>query len=196
MLRVKWWHLSLLCVAMLSMNGHAEPATNDDPPQITFDTEQGMVITNEVNITGTYIDEALPFDLVWKVYDDVSIVDSGNLSSNLQQLPLNQSSRELWSFHLPLNFSSIGPCSCVIEIEGTDALQQTGTAQLIVFSQSDNSGVQLPRVIFDSTESTDKLSGIGQVSAIARDVDSAPDLQWSLTGDSTIAQSCALSWIE
>ena len=178
------------------MNGHAEPATNDDPPQITFDTEQGMVITNEVNITGTYIDEALPFDLVWKVYDGVSIVDSGNLSSNLQQLPLNQSSREIWSFHLPLNFSSIGPCSCVIEIEGTDASQQTGTAQLIVFSQSDNSGVQLPRVIFDSTESTDKLSGIGQVSTIARDVDSTPDLQWSLTGDSAIAQSCALSWIE
>ncbi|MED6297600.1 MAG: hypothetical protein VX828_04815, partial [Candidatus Thermoplasmatota archaeon] len=114
MFRVKWWHLSLLCLALMSMNGHAESSMNDDPPQITFDTEQGIVVTSEVNITGTYIDETLPLNLVWKVYDGVEIVEYGNLTPNLQQLPLDQSSRQLWSFHLVLNFSSIGPCSCVI----------------------------------------------------------------------------------
>ena len=111
MFRVKWWHLSLLCLALMSMNGHAESPMNDDPPQITFDTEQGIVVTSEVNITGTYIDESLPLNLVWKVYDGVEIVDYGNLTPNLQQLPLDQSSRQLWSFHLVLNFSSIGPFS-------------------------------------------------------------------------------------
>ena len=72
------------------MNGQAESSMNDDPPQITFDTEQGIVVTSEVNITGTYIDESLPLNLVWKVYDGAEIVESGDLSANLQQLPLNQ----------------------------------------------------------------------------------------------------------
>ena len=196
MFRVKWWHLSLLCLALMSMNGHAESSMNDDPPQITFDTEQGIVVTSEVNITGTYIDESLPLNLVWKVYDGAEIVESGDLSANLQQLPLNQSSRELWSFHLNLNFSSIGPCSCVIAIEGTDVSQQTETAQLIVFSEGNGDENLSPRVIFDSSHSTNKLSGVGQISAIARDDGHTPDLQWSLSNDSAIAQSCALSWIE
>ena len=51
MFRVKWWHLSLLCLALMSMNRHAESSMNDDPPQITFDTDQGIVVTSEVNIT-------------------------------------------------------------------------------------------------------------------------------------------------
>ena len=135
MFRVKWWHLSLLCLALMSMNGHAESSMNDDPPQITFDTDQGIVVTSEVNITGTYIDEMLPLNLVWKVYDGAEIVGVWRFVSQSTTTTSNQSSRELWSFHLNLNFTSIGPCSCVIAIEGTDVSQQTETAQLIVFSE-------------------------------------------------------------
>ena len=91
---------------------------NDDPPQITFDTEQGIVVTSEVNITGTYIDESLPLNLVWKVYDGAEIVESGDLSANLQQLPLNQSSRELWSFHLNLNFHLSVPARASSQLRG------------------------------------------------------------------------------
>ena len=90
-------------MALLSMSGNAESTINDDPPQITFDTEQGIVVTEEVNITGTFIDESPPLNLVWKVYNGVEIVEYGDLISNLQPQSLNQSSRELWSFHLQLN---------------------------------------------------------------------------------------------
>ncbi|DAC63603.1 MAG TPA: hypothetical protein D7I10_01695, partial [Candidatus Poseidoniales archaeon] len=169
MLRVKWWHLSLFCVALLSMSGNAESTINDDPPQITFDTEQGIVVTEEVNITGTFIDESPPLNLVWKVYNGVEIVEYGDLISNLQPQSLNQSSRELWSFHLQLNFSSIGSCSCVIAIEGTDVSQQTETAQLIVFSESEQSENLPPIVIFDTSQSMNKFSGVTEISVIARD---------------------------
>jgi len=183
-------------VALLSMSVNAESTINDDPPQITFDIEQGIVVTEEVNITGTFIDESPPLNLVWKVYNGVEIVEYGDLVSNLQPQSLNQSSRELWSFHLQLNFSSIGSCSCVIAIEGTDVSQQTETAQLIIFSESEHSENLPPIVIFDTSQSMNKFSGITEISVIARDDDHSPELQWSLTDDSAIAQSCALSWIE
>ena len=153
----------------------------------------------EVNITGTYIDEDIPTSITWKILDRTMIVDSGDVTDNLEQLPLNQSSRNIWSFTLNLNFSAISPCTCVIEIEAIDPSQQSSTSQLIVFSagaSSDSAQQFSPSVIFQSSESISKLTGIGEITVIARDYQETPQLQWSLSNDSQIAQNCALSWIE
>ena len=199
MLKGRWLYLCAFCAVFLCASTVAESNLNDDPPQVTFDIDQGALVQTEVNITGTYIDEDLPTSITWIIYDRATIVDSGELQSNLQLQPVNQSSRDIWSFNLNLNFSSIGTCSCVIEVEAIDSAQQSSVSKLIVFYAGDSAEYvqQLsPSVIFQTQAPISKLTGIDEISVIARDYLGTPQLQWSLSDDTNIAQNCALSWID
>ena len=186
----------MLCAVFFSTSVLAEHPTADDPPQVTVDIEQGRIVYEELNLTGTYIDEELPISISWRIYSDSVIVDSGSLMNSLELLPVNQSSRDIWSYNALLDFSEFSDCSCLIEIEAKDSSQQSYTSQLIVFKVGESGQSPSPRVIFSSTQSPSKLSLISEISIIARDDSFVPNIQWALSDDSEIALSCALSWIE
>ncbi|MEE2759715.1 MAG: hypothetical protein VYA86_07045 [Candidatus Thermoplasmatota archaeon] len=196
MFRAKWWHLWVLSAVFFSTTVIAEDFVIDDPPQLTIDMEQGADVGGEVNLTGTYIDEFHPETITWKIYSGETIIDSGDLVENLNRLPVNQSTRDIWTFNIGLNFSSHDSCTCIIEIEASDVIQQSASARIIVFYRADSTNSLPPGIIFDQVEAGIRLSGVAEIPVVAVADGSVSSVQWSLTDNPDVAINCALSWIE
>lgn len=199
MLKVRWWHLWVLSAVFFCSSTVTGTTVVDDPPQISLSHEQGTFVTGEFELNGTYIDEEYPTTITWEIHNGTAIVASGDLVTSLQLLPVNQSSRDMWSFEVKLNFTSIEPCSCVINVEAIDTSQQTFITQLIVFHYGDSSDSVsdlTPRAIFSSANHASKLTGIDSITVFAKDDLGDINIQWTLTTNSVIAQSCPLSWID
>ena len=199
MLKGRWWHLWVLCAVFLCSSTVAGSTVIDDPPQVSLAHQQGTIVAGEFELNGTYIDEELPTTITWEIHNGTSIVASGDLITSLQLLPVNQSSRDIWSFEVKLNFTSMEPCSCVINVEAIDASQQSFISQLIIFHYGDTSESVvdlMPRAIFTSANDVSKLTGTDSIEVFGRDDLGDTDIQWALTDNSVIAQSCALSWID
>ena len=121
---------------------------SDDPPQIIINQGQGLMVDDNLTISGTYVDEELPSILSWRMYSGLDIIDAGDLQSGLS---LNshsvESSRTTWEYSLNLNLSSYAPCSCLLEILATDTSNQDDVAQLILFVQGVELAELSPRII-------------------------------------------------
>ena len=111
----KWCILGLCVLILLSPIGAAEAVVSDDPPQIIIDQGQGVIVDENLTITGTYVDEELPALLSWRMYSGLDIIDEGDLQSSLTQTTHSvESSRTTWEYSLELNLSPYSPCSCLL----------------------------------------------------------------------------------
>ena len=199
MLKGRWWHLWVLSAVFLCSSTVTGSTVIDDPPQVILSHQQGTIVAGEFDLNGTYIDEEYPTTITWEIHNGTAIVASGDLIASLQLLPVNQSSRDMWSFEVKLNFTSMQPCSCVIIVEAIDVSQQSFISQLIVFHYGDSTESVpdlMPRAIFNSANHASKLTGLDSIDVFAKDDLGDTDIQWALTDNSIIAQSCALSWID
>ncbi|MDP6325001.1 MAG: hypothetical protein QF684_05495, partial [Candidatus Thalassarchaeaceae archaeon] len=198
--RFGWALCVLFLLAPLGMSEsaqrhHSNQSHPDDAPQIIIDQHQGLLIETSLNITGEYIDEELPIAMTWKIFNSLELIAEGDLISHLIETDdLHESSRDSWQFSLNLNFTSYAPCSCILEIEGTDTNNRIDIAQLILFSQSDNQEEQLAPSIILKVPS-EQLTGDVDLEAIAMDDEGFVGVQWSISNNSEIAMSCIQTWI-
>jgi len=198
--RFGWALCVLFLLAPLGMSEsaqrhHSNQSHPDDAPQIIIDQHQGLLIETSLNITGEYIDEELPIEMTWKIFNSLELIAEGDLISHLIETDdLHESSRDSWQFSLNLNFTSYAPCSCILEIEGTDTNNRIDIAQLILFSQSDNQEEQLAPSIILKVPS-EQLTGDVDLEAIAMDDEGFVGVQWSISNNSEIAMSCIQTWI-
>ena len=189
--------VSALCLLILiAPFGASVNEPTDDSPQITIDQNQGLNVNSNINITGTYIDEELPISITWEIYNGVERIDDGDLLGHLTESgDSHSSSRNSWQYFINLNFTSI--CSCVLEIEATDTSGQKDMAQLILFSQDDDSETlnQLnPLIIFKNP--VEQLTGEVTIDTIAMDINGFTGAQWTISNNSEIQMACIQSWIE
>jgi hypothetical protein len=186
---------SALCVLiLLSPHGISETGTWDDPPQLIFDQEQGLLIDSSLNISGTYIDEEAPTIFRWKIYDGTDVIANVNgdlLESLVLSGGVHESSRNSWEFSLDLNFSFRTHCACVLEIEIEDTSGQYVVAQLMFFQDAENFSYP-PRIVLENPPEI--IRGTVVLQPIARDADGFVGSQWTITNNSDMEILCSFHY--
>tara|TARA_B100001750_G_scaffold242640_1_gene256409 strand:- start:128 stop:1636 length:1509 start_codon:yes stop_codon:yes gene_type:complete len=191
----KWCILGLCVLILISPIGAGEAVASDDPPQIIIDQGQGLIVDENLTISGTYVDEELPSVFSWRMYNGLEIIDEGDLQSSLTQTTHSvESSRTTWEYSVELNLSPYSPCSCLLEILATDTANQDDVAQLILFSQGEEMAELAPRIIMEGN--LGKLTGTVSLNAFSLDDEGVVGAQWAITDDTEIAMSCIQSWIQ
>ena len=190
----KWCILGLSLLILLSPIVAGGDVASDDPPQIIINQGQGLMVDDNLTISGTYVDEELPSILSWRMYSGLDIIDEGDIQSGLSLDSHSvESSRTTWEYSFNLNLSSYSPCSCLLEILATDTSNQDDVAQLILFVQGVELAELSPRIIMDGD--LGQLTGTVSLSAYSLDDYGVVSAQWAISHDSDIAMSCIQSWI-
>ena len=183
--------LPLGLVILLLISSTSVVATNhfDDPIIIDVDLENGIVIDQDIIISGYVENEALPSSVRWYLSDSENQLDWGFLTDGLFELD-EISSRPRWGFEFTIEAQSFMPCACNLHILAQDSVGDPIELIRSIFFLEDSQSVP-PTVSIESPAGDSWASSTLQIAGhsfsmgdsnptlLAKVVKSTPTLQCS-----------------
>jgi len=146
--------LSLLCFAvLLAASSSVQADSEDDPPLISIDVENGASTTDTITFTGILEDEVEPSEFFWRVAKNGTAFDGGDLKSSLDEID-STSSRSQWAWSFDLSFFATGECACYVSLHSKDASGAEKIETRVVFMADENTTHLLGFLIIEDQAGT------------------------------------------
>ena len=146
--------LSLLCFAvLLAASSSVQADSEDDPPLISIDVENGASTTDTITFTGIHEDEVEPSEFFWRVAKNGTAFDGGDLKSSLDEID-STSSRSQWAWSFDLSFFATGECACYVSLHSKDASGAEKIETRVVFMADENTTHLLGFLIIEDQAGT------------------------------------------
>ena len=146
--------LSLLCFAvLLAASSSVQADSEDDPPLISIDVENGASTTDTITFTGILEDEVEPSEFFWRVAKNGTAFDGGDLKSSLDEID-STSSRPQWAWSFDLSFFATGECACYVSLHSKDASGAEKIETRVVFMADENTTHLLGFLIIEDQAGT------------------------------------------
>ena len=146
--------LSLLFFAvLLAASSSVQADSEDDPPLISIDVENGASTTDTITFTGILEDEVEPSEFFWRVAKNGTAFDGGDLKSSLDEID-STSSRPQWAWSFDLSFFATGECACYVSLHSKDASGAEKIETRVVFMADENTTHLLGFLIIEDQAGT------------------------------------------
>ena len=146
--------LSMLCFAvLLAASSSVQADSEDDPPLISIDVENGASTTDTITFTGILEDEVEPSEFFWRVAKNGTAFDGGDLKSSLDEID-STSSRSQWAWSFDLSFFATGECACYVSLHSKDASGAEKIETRVVFMADENTTHLLGFLIIEDQAGT------------------------------------------
>ena len=146
--------LSLLCfAALLAASNSVQADSEDDPPLISIDVENGASTMDTITFTGMLEDEVEPSEFFWRVAKNGTEFDGGDLKSSLDEID-STSSRPQWAWSFDLSFFATGECACYVSLHSKDASGAEKIETRVVFMADENTTHLLGFLIIEDQAGT------------------------------------------
>ncbi len=146
--------LSLLCFAvLLAASNSVQADSEDDPPLISIDVENGASTMDTITFTGMLEDEVEPSEFFWRVAKNGTAFDGGDLKSSLDEID-STSSRSQWAWSFDLSFFATGECACYVSLHSKDASGAEKIETRVVFMADENTTHLLGFLIIEDQAGT------------------------------------------
>ena len=146
--------LSLLCLAaLLAASSSVQADSEDDPPLISIDVENGASTMDTITFTGMLEDEVEPSEFFWRVAKNGTAFDGGDLKFSLDEID-STSSRPQWAWSFDLSFFATGECACYVSLHSKDASGAEKIETRVVFMADENTTHLLGFLIIEDQAGT------------------------------------------
>jgi len=146
--------LSLLCfAALLAASNSVQADSEDDPPLISIDVENGASTMDTITFTGMLEDEVEPSEFFWRVAKNGTAFDGGDLKFSLDEID-STSSRPQWAWSFDLSFFATGECACYVSLHSKDASGAEKIETRVVFMADENTTHLLGFLIIEDQAGT------------------------------------------
>ena len=146
--------LSLLCfAALLAASNSVQADSEDDPPLISIDVENGASTMDTITFTGMLEDEVEPSEFFWRVAKNGTEFDGGDLKFSLDEID-STSSRPQWAWSFDLSFFATGECACYVSLHSKDASGAEKIETRVVFMADENTTHLLGFLIIEDQAGT------------------------------------------